>query len=252
MAVTRFRPIARPQRLSDEVGAVLESRIGRGELAPGTRLPTEAQLAEQFAVSRAVVREAIARLKANGLVESRQGAGAFVARRPGATVFRMHGGTASAAARIEDVFELRLIVEVAAAERAALRRGDDDLRAIGAALATMDAALAGAGDGAMADDAFHCAIAAASGNPLIGRFVEFVGQEFSVSRQPTWSPAGVGAGLAQASQDEHRALFRAIEAGDPCAARAAAERHLAAVAGRLGVDLPSLGGAFSRQEAGDG
>jgi GntR family transcriptional repressor for pyruvate dehydrogenase complex len=121
-------------------------------------------LSEEFDVSRTVVREAIARLKAEGLVESRQGAGAFVARRLGAGIFRMGPGLAEADGAL-DIFELRLIVEVAAAERAALRRTPEQLEAMGSALARMDMALDRGEDGATADDDFHCAIAAASGNP---------------------------------------------------------------------------------------
>lgn len=240
MAVARLQPIDRPQRLSDAVGAALEKRIRTGGWVPGERLPTEAQLGAQFAVSRAVVREAIARLKADGLVHSRQGAGVFVAARPGAAAFRMSAGTPAAGHDARDVFELRLIVEAAAAERAAAQRTPEALARIADALAAMDAVLdgvAGSGDGAGADDAFHCAVAAASGNPLIHRFIEFVNQEFSASRQPTWSRDGVDCGLARASQGEHRAVFEAIVAGDPAAARAAAEQHIVSAAARLGVTL---------------
>lgn len=239
MTPDRLPRIVRPHRLSEEVGAVLDRRIRSGAFAPGERLPTEARLSEEFEVSRAVVREAIARLKAEGLVESRQGAGAFVARRLGAGVFRMGPGLAEADGALE-IFELRLIVEVAAAERAALRRTPQQLEAIGAALARMDVALTCGEDGAMADDDFHCAIAAASGNPLIGRFVAFVSQEFSASRVPTWSAEGVSRGLAGAAQDEHRAVFDAIAAGDVEAAGQAAQRHLLSAAGRLGIVMPTL------------
>ncbi|TXG95084.1 MAG: FadR family transcriptional regulator [Zoogloea sp.] len=239
MTPDRLPRILRPHRLSEEVGAVLDSRIRSGAFAPGERLPTEARLSEEFDVSRTVVREAIARLKAEGLVESRQGAGAFVARRLGAGIFRMGPGLAEADGAL-DIFELRLIVEVAAAERAALRRTPEQLEAMGSALARMDMALDRGEDGATADDDFHCAIAAASGNPLIGRFVAFVSQEFSASRAPTWSAEGVSRGLAGAAQDEHRAVFDAIAAGEAEAARQAAQRHLLSAAGRLGVVLPTL------------
>lgn len=240
MAAVPLPRIPRPHRLPEEVGAVLEQRIRSGEFAPGERLPAEARLSEQFAVSRAVVREAIARLKADGLVDSRQGSGAYVARRLGAAVFRMDAGAVAQADGAVEIFELRLIVEVAAAERAALRRTPEQLEAIAAALARMDVALTRGEDGATADDDFHCAIAAASGNPLIGRFLAFVSQEFSASRVPTWSAEGVSRGLAGAAQDEHRAVFDAIAGGNVEAARQAAQRHLLCAAGRLGVGVPTL------------
>ena len=240
MSVIPLPRIARPNRLSEEVGAVLDQRIRSGEFAPGEKLPTEAQLSAQFSVSRAVVREAIARLKADGLVESRQGSGAFVAKRLGAASFRMAAGPVAEPQTAADVFELRLIVEAASAERAALRRTPEALAAIAEALARMEAALETGDAGAEADDAFHCAIAAASGNPLIRRFVEFVSQEFSDSRHPTWSREGRSHGLAQVAQDEHRAVFEAIAAGNPAAARAAAQQHLVNAAARLGIELPTV------------
>ncbi len=235
--------ISRPHRLSEEVGAVLEKHIRSGEFGPGEKLPAEARLAEQFAVSRAVVREAIARLKADGLLESRQGSGVYVAQCLGAGVFRMAAGVRGEAHPIEDIFELRLIIEVAAAERAALRRTPADVEAIEAALARMDEAVALSADGVRADDDFHCAIASASGNPLIGRFVAFVSHEFSASRAPTWSREGIVRGLAGAAQDEHRAVHAAIVAGDPAAARRAARQHLIRAARRLGVVLAAPPGA---------
>src|SRR5690554_3603794 len=78
--MSRSRPIqalARRRTLADEVTEVLRARLMAGEVAAGGRLPTESQLADAFQVSRAVIREAIARLKHEGLVESRQGAGIF-------------------------------------------------------------------------------------------------------------------------------------------------------------------------------
>lgn len=242
----RFRQIHRPRRLADEVGVALEKRIRGGDLGPGARLPTEARLGEQFAVSRAVVREAIARLKADGLVESRQGSGVFVTTRPGAAAFRMAGGREGA----RDAFELRLIVEAGAAERAALRHSPASLADIADALGAMDVVLeAGGADaaGAFADDQFHCAIAAASGNPLIHRFLEFMSQEFSGTRRPTWSRDGLAEGLARAAQAEHRAIFDAIAAGDGAAARALAERHIVGAARRLGIEL--LSGVNTKREA---
>ena len=234
MSVVPLTPVLRPGRLAEEVGADLERRIRRGDFPPGGRLPSESQLAAQFGVSRTVVREAIARLRAEGLVDSRQGAGAFVMQRPGAASFRLRGMSAEPRSDAE-VFELRLVVEAAVAERAARRHTAADLAAIAGALARMDAALRAGEGGAEADDAFHRAIAAACGNALLQRLVEFVSQDLSASRRPTWSRDGLIAGRALRAQDEHRALFEAIAAGDGAAARCAAEQHLIGTAARLGV-----------------
>ncbi len=81
--------IARPASLSEEVFLALEGRIRAAEFRPGGRLPTEKQLSALFGVSRAVVREAVARLRADGYVETRQGAGAYVCGQPGKASFRL-------------------------------------------------------------------------------------------------------------------------------------------------------------------
>src|SRR5574337_1559670 len=117
-----IEPVARPSRLSDVVAADLEAWLRDGAWVAGAQLPSEKVLAERFGVSRAVVREAVSRLKADGWVESRQGAGAFVAHQPGRGSFRLIPGGAGLADSLENIFELRLLVETGAAELAARRR----------------------------------------------------------------------------------------------------------------------------------
>ncbi|MCL4801118.1 MAG: FCD domain-containing protein [Burkholderiales bacterium] len=231
-----IRAVDRPGRLSDQLVAALRGRIESGELAAGARLPTEQALGARFGVSRAVVREAIARLQADGYVETRQGAGAFVAARPGLASFRIGTEGKLGAGELAQIFELRAAVEVAAARLAAERRTRGDLAAIRAALERMARALAeGAADGAAADDAFHRAIATATHNAYMQRFVEFLGHHFSESRRPSWTDAGRGAGRPQAAQREHERLYAAIARGDAGAAARAAEEHLRSSAARLGV-----------------
>lgn len=230
--------IARAPGLAAEVATKLETRVRAGELAPGERLPTEKTLAESFGVSRAVVREAIARLKAGGLVATRQGAGAFVVERPLAKSFRFAGADAAVPEGMRHVFELRAMIEGATAELAARRRTGADLAALRGHVAGMDAALAGGLDGSEIDDAFHAAIAAATRNPLVQRFVEFLGAQFSDSRRLTWRANLRERVRPQESQREHHVLLAAIEAGDPAAARKAATDHLQGAAHRLlGIDL---------------
>ncbi|MCC6609790.1 MAG: FadR family transcriptional regulator [Burkholderiales bacterium] len=233
-----IREVDRPGRLSDQVVAALRAHIESGELAPGARLPTEQLLGERFAVSRAVVREAIARLKADGYVETRQGAGAFVAARPGLASFRIGHEGRIEARELAQIFELRAAVEVAAARLAAERRTRGDLAAIRAALEQMARALvdgAGGADGAVADDAFHRAIATATHNAYLHRFIEFLGHHFSESRRLSWTDAGRRADQPHAAQREHERMYAAIARGDAAAAARAAEDHLRGSAARLGV-----------------
>lgn len=226
-----LQEVVRPARLSETVIRALQGLIRDGTFHPGDRLPTERELAERFGVSRAVVREAIACLKADGYVVTRQGAGAYVAARPELLSFKLAPHDQPDVQELGHIFELRLSVESTAAELAALRRTPQDIEKIARPLAAMDRALAGQGNGSEADNAFHRAIAAAAHNPYLERLVALIGHPFADSRRPTWSEAS----LAQAAQAEHRRLFQAIAAGDPDAAREAARAHLLSAAARLGL-----------------
>src|SRR3954470_12843465 len=98
--------IERPAVLSDQVVAVIERRIRSGKIAPGARLPSERELCAEFGVSRIVVREAIARLKADGYVETRQGAGATVPAHPGFLTYRLRQGSRVRQQDLAHVMEL--------------------------------------------------------------------------------------------------------------------------------------------------
>ncbi|MBI5790962.1 MAG: FadR family transcriptional regulator [Rhodocyclales bacterium] len=232
-----LRRIARPVRLSEEVSVELQQRVARGELKPGDRLPTEKALGEAFGVSRAVVREAIARLKADGLIETRQGSGAFVVEAPKAINLRFWQGAGPALDELRDIFELRAMVEGAVAELAAQRRDEHDLSAMKEHLQAMDDAMESGVDGTGADDNFHVAMAKATHNSYIRRLVEFLGQHFSDSRKLSWLDTNLQLKLPHASQREHRALLDAIAKGDAEAARRRAHEHLRGAAGRLGIPL---------------
>ncbi len=216
-------------RLSETIHRELERSILDGSLPGGEKLPTEHALAERYAVSRSVVREAVARLKAEGMVEARQGSGTYVAKQPRVLSFKQQ---AEATPELKQVLELRRIVEVAVAGLAAERRSESDLKAIRASLTAMDKALALGDSGAAADDAFHEAIAAAAKNPYLQRVVNFVSAQFSEVRRLTWEPADYP-DLPQRAQDEHQKLFAAIAARDVEAAQRYAGAHLDGVDSRL-------------------
>ena len=83
--------LQRPDSLVMRVVSAIRAEIDSGQLAPEARLPTEQQLAEQLNVSRSVVREAIAQLKADGVLTARRGLGSFISQTPAGTVFRFPG-----------------------------------------------------------------------------------------------------------------------------------------------------------------
>lgn len=231
--------LPRTTGLSAMLAGRLAASIRAGEFQPGERLPTEKQLVERFSVSRAVVREAIARLKTDGFVETRQGAGAFVAQKPGLANFRIAAPGLLDAADLAHVFELRGVIEVGMAELAAQRRNKVDIAALDAAFMQMQQALEAGGNGAEADDAFHAAIATAAHNPYLAQFAAFLAQHFSATREVTWRPEARASGSTRAAQAEHLDLVKAILQGDAIAAGFAARRHVANAAARyLEAQLP--------------
>lgn len=232
--------LIRAAGLSDEVARQLEGWILREGFQVGARLPTEKRLCERFGVSRAVIREAISRLKAEGCVRTRQGSGAYLASLPGEASFRLVRGGNDMPERLPrelaDVFEMRYIMETGATELAAMRRSGDDIRRIAEALGKMEHALLAGDDAVAADDDFHVAIAAATRNPQLERFQVFMGFQLSQSRAPTWDRAGHATGRARQAQEEHQRIYDAIVAGDPVSAREAAAAHVEGAVSRLGLE----------------
>jgi GntR family transcriptional regulator, transcriptional repressor for pyruvate dehydrogenase complex len=208
--------------------ARLTAEIDSGRLAPGARLPTEQELTAALGVSRTVVREAVAALRAEGLVETRQGVGAFVVRDIQRRPFRIDPDGLRSIGEVLHVMELRTGVEVEAAGIAAERVNAASRSRIYTALKDIDAALA-RGNAAIDEDfAFHQAIAAATSNPHFTRFLEFLGR-FLIPRQSI--RVGLRTGQDQRSyleriQAEHRAIADAINGGNVSAARRTMRRHL--------------------------
>jgi GntR family transcriptional repressor for pyruvate dehydrogenase complex len=223
-------PLRPPANLTGALVHRLAEEIRSGRLAPGARLPTEQDLMREAGVSRTVVREAVAALRAEGLVITRQGVGAFVAENPGEGVFRLTPAEAEGLQQVIQVLELRLALEVEAAGLAAERRDEGGLVAIRAAERAFEAALAAGDDAAEADYALHRAIFAATANPHFLRFLEVLGRHAIPRRALGLVERGEAERRAYLTQvaREHRAVAAAIEAGDPPAARAAMRAHLEA------------------------
>src|SRR3954454_3621856 len=137
----RLRPLAAEHKLSRGLFDQLAEQIKSGRLAPGERLPTEQELTRAARVSRTVVREAVAALRAEGLVITRQGVGAFVSAEPQRAPFRIEPERLQSLADVLNVMELRLGVEVESAGLAAERASKSDVKAIGAALHAIEAAV---------------------------------------------------------------------------------------------------------------
>src|SRR5215470_17264075 len=220
------QPLPAPRSLSHELVARLTSDITSGKIPPGSRLPTEQELIAATGVSRTVVREAVAALRAEGLVVTRQGVGAFVpenARRP----LRIEFDQLSPLRTVLDVMELRTGIEIEAAGLAADRASSAQIRRIVECLETIDRAIKRNEDAIPQDFALHCAIADATGNLQFRRFLEHLGR-FIIPRETIRGGPGMPRRVyGETFQSEHRDIVQAIRAGAVGQARAAMRRHLA-------------------------
>ncbi len=214
--------------LAEQIVEVLRARIQDGDYPIGSKLPTEHELIEEFRVSRTVVREAIANLKAGGLVTTRQGVGVFVqnsARQQG--FFIPPIGLDAISDKIA-VLDLRIGVEVEGAGLAAVRRTDQTLGGIEHAVEAMRAAIASGSDAIDADLDFHRAVAAATNNVHFANLFSYLGT-LSVPRVRVktygLSPEARAAYLNKIN-DEHEAVLAGIRAGDADNARGAMRMHL--------------------------
>jgi GntR family transcriptional repressor for pyruvate dehydrogenase complex len=224
----RIRPLAAPRKLSRRLFEQLADEIKNGRLAAGARLPTEAELTRAARVSRTVVREAVAALRAEGLVVTRQGVGAFVSAEPQRAPFRIDPERLQSLDEVLNVMELRLGVEIESAGLAAERASKAQVRMILNALNAIGEASA-AGRAAIDEDlAFHRAIAEATGNPEFARFLQFIGRHLIPRRTVSGLPERMGGQRAYLAliQEEHRRIFAAIRNRAPAAAREAMRRHL--------------------------
>ena len=209
--------------LTDQISEAMAARIAEGRLTPGSRLLTEQELSLEFSVSRTVVCEAISRLKSEGLVETRQGARAFVAQNKLGIPFRIAPDSVDSLEATVEILELRLAVESEAAALAA-ERASRKLQAIRSALDAVRAAFERGDDGVDEDLRFHRAIAQASNNSKYVDLAEFLERYVRHQIQMT------GGKIARASrvtqiEKEHEKIYRAIAARDADAARATAREH---------------------------
>ncbi len=226
-----LKPLRPARNRTAEVVERIAGEIRSGRLESGARLPTEQKLMAAMGVSRTVVREAVAALRAEGLVTTRQGLGAFVAVEASRVAFRIASEGKAGSNAIGDivrVLELRLAVEVEAAALAAERASPIEAKRIHAALLAVDAAIA-RGETAVAEDfAFHRAIADATGNSHFSEFLDFLGRHV-IPRQALRAAQGTPGeqrAYLQRIQKDHARIAEAIAARDVGEARRTMRAHL--------------------------
>lgn len=222
-------PVQQRSSLSRLVAEQLEQLILNRKIEIGQKLPTEAQLCDQFGVSRTVIREAVAKLKSLGLVETRRGSGTTVKRNAPADKPLMYGIKQDAVDDILHILELRISVEKSAAAFAAERRSEQDLKRIEQAHNDFLTSINHPEKlGREEDFRFHLAIAQASKNPLfVGMF-----EQLSQGGIPRAKLMDIGGDQVKSNvyltriASEHQAIFDAIRDQDADAASSAMKQHL--------------------------
>lgn len=212
-------------RRSQWIARLMVEHIESHDLVPGAKLPSENALAQRFNVSRSVIREAIAMLRAEGRVETVQGSGAFV-RLPDAGGQELDALTRSSVQSLIDLMCVRRVVESEIAAIAAVERTRDTMAAIDRALDRLRRAQATGAPGVIEDRAFHASIADACGNDYWRKVVQTLARPIEVAIGVTRSNEALSGDLVRAVDEEHGAIRDAIAAGDPELARAAAVRHM--------------------------
>jgi len=219
----------RPRSLAHHVVDTLSGRIREGALQPGEKLPTEAAIMEDFGVSRTVVREAISRLQAAGLVETRHGVGTFVVGLGEGSSFRIAPEQLETLQDVIAVLELRIGVETESAALAAVRRTPDNLEALRNALKAFTSAVEEGRDAVGPDFQFHLEIARATQNHhFVDLMATLGGMMIPRARlEPPGPLTPEREAYLRRVNAEHESIVDAIGRQDAEGARAAMRTHLA-------------------------
>jgi GntR family transcriptional repressor for pyruvate dehydrogenase complex len=226
----------RREPMAAEVARRLVDYLLSGGIEPGSRMPSERQLAEAFGVGRSAVREAIAALSLIGLIEVRHGDGTYL-KRPESPLLPqvVEWGLLLGEQRTTDLVEARQKIEADIAGLAAQRRTEEDLADLKRILGRMEWEARAGGDASAfveADVAFHLRLAETARNSALRDVLSGIQALLRV-----WISRVIAEGHREVSYHEHVPILAAITAQDPAAAEAAMESHMRSAAGRLQAAL---------------
>ena len=231
-----FARIDKRPSLPEEVASVILRQIGDGDFKVGEVLPSEQNLAGMFSVSRTVVREALARLKFEGVIQSKRGSGPMVCALPASRGGYNLPNISSVEERI-GIMEFRFILESACAALAALNRTEEQLAAMDICLQKMQQSVENGTSGLMADYQFHCLLAEAAHNAYMSDFIKFLSSKILGVVQGARFISNQDTQLAMAVVGEHRKIFNAIILRDGEEASKMVRAHLCCSALRQGLSL---------------
>jgi GntR family transcriptional repressor for pyruvate dehydrogenase complex len=217
-----LRPVTRP-RLYERVASEILAWVTENGLKVGDRLPPERELATRLGVSRATVSQALVAMEVVGVLAVRHGEGAILVESPGAS--KIVGALRRHAQRLPEVIEAREAMETKLAALAAVRRTDEDLAAMDAALDTMERDIEAGGRGVEGDELFHGAVTAAGHSPLLATLMAEISDLIKETRIESLSQPGRPAD----SLAGHRRIVDAIRARDSQSAATAMQEHVTMV-----------------------
>jgi GntR family transcriptional repressor for pyruvate dehydrogenase complex len=223
-----LEPRRKTKTLSAELADTLGQRIRNQEYPPGTKLPKEMDIMQEFGISRTVVREAISHLQAAGMAETRHGIGTFALLPEDNGLFKVHPDQISTLRDTIALLELRIGLETEAAALAAIRRTEENLEKMQLALTAFKASIEAGQNAVQADFQFHTEIALATQNSHFIQFMALLGERViprsRLSPSNDLTPARQA--YLQRVHQEHESIFKAILHQDVDAARAASRTHL--------------------------
>jgi len=218
MKVLKFQKVGDARKLSERVRVQLEQAILGGRLQVTQQLPTEAELGESFGVSRTVVREALQRLEAQGLVESRIGSGSFVTPyglNQVQTALERFAAMNPQREMFLNLLDLRRLIEAETAARLAANHTPESLMAVERTIEQMRVAGTDRESFAQADLEFHLTIARGAGNPFFAAILEPLKNITRAFGLATYENDA----LLERVREDHRQIHAAIATGDPTTAR---------------------------------
>ena len=232
--MTDSRIVLEPIRRSPlhfQVRDRIEALLGELQIEPGSRLPSERQLAERLDVSRQSIRQALALLAGQGYVEVRRGSGVYLKATP-PCLRSLDGGPDGDVGRghgLSHIMEARFALEPAAAHLAASRRSESDIRTLRAALVFMEAEIERGDNGEAGNTRFHHAIWKAARSPIIEHYLTQLTEGIARIGHESLSQTG----RPRESLAAHWRILDAIGRADPPEARRATEQHLLVVSNVL-------------------
>jgi DNA-binding FadR family transcriptional regulator len=233
MSIKRGGSGRQSRSLAEKLETEFTERIRSGVYQPGAKLPSESEIAAESGVSRTVVREAISRLQAAGLADTRHGIGTFVLDVGTPLQFDIDPATSVTIQDALAMLELRIVLEVEAAGLAAARRSEADLTEMRKTLESYQASLKASADTVGPDFNFHLKIAEATGNRYFVEIMRSLGTATIPRNRLTLAKAASDPNYLRTIERQHFDVYDAIRARDPESARILMRLHLAASRERL-------------------